>query len=46
MPILTTNTLNRTVDVIINHLERFAFRETPEINWHPHDDAAGQARLG
>lgn len=33
MPILTTNTLNRTVDVITNHLERFAFRENPEINW-------------
>ncbi|MBT0956099.1 DUF2218 domain-containing protein [Alphaproteobacteria bacterium KMM 3653] len=28
--------LTKTSRVIASHLERFAFRENPEIAWHPH----------
>ncbi|MCG3268529.1 DUF2218 domain-containing protein [Yoonia sp. I 8.24] len=27
------NDLDKTVDVVTNHLERFAFRESPDITW-------------
>lgn len=30
-----SESLNRLCDVIANHLVRFAWREPPEVNWHP-----------
>lgn len=26
--------LDKTIEVITNHLERFAFRENPQLDWH------------
>ncbi|MDV7141566.1 DUF2218 domain-containing protein [Tropicimonas sp. TH_r6] len=31
----TAEELERAVKVISDHLERFAFREAPELDWHP-----------
>ncbi len=30
--------LNTLIEVISRHLERFAFRENPELEWHPGPD--------
>ncbi len=31
--------LDKTIEVITSHLERFAFRENPELTWTISDDA-------